>query len=39
MCTVYFQLMSAVKSGAVSHSRFAQITDEKIAVERSGGGV
>jgi len=38
----YLQLMSAIKSGAISHSRFAQIADENAygnRMERSGGGI
>jgi len=38
----YLQLMSAIKSGVISHSRFAQIADEKSygqRMERSGGGI
>lgn len=42
----YLQMMSARKSGAISHSRFAMTTDrefedlkQKMSVERSGGGL
>lgn len=46
-----FQMMSAIKSGNVSHSRFARMAEleeerqdkakvsKKISVERSGGGL
>ena len=36
------QLMSAVKTGTVAHSRFAlatTLTSKKIPTERSGGGL
>ena len=42
MLLLSLQLMSAIKSGAISHSRFAQIADENSygdRMERSGGGV
>ena len=44
MQILLLQLMSALRSGSISNSRFALATDmlnrkEKIAVERSGGGV
>ncbi|XP_018023031.1 glycerol-3-phosphate dehydrogenase, mitochondrial [Hyalella azteca] len=43
----YLQMMAALKSGSISHSRFAQLaqmaeehaTKNVISVERSGGGV
>ncbi|KAK6622699.1 glycerol-3-phosphate dehydrogenase [Polyplax serrata] len=47
----YLQMMSAIKSGAVTHSRFARVAEmeeerlqkeklkKKISVERSGGGL
>ena len=39
----YLQLMSAIKSGVVSHSRFAQIAKDEhrygARMERSGGGI
>lgn len=38
-----FQMMSAIKTGAVSHSRFAKMTETDYEyggrMERSGGGV
>lgn len=42
MFLFFFQLMSALKSGAVANSRFAmaaELSSEKISVDRSGGGV
>lgn len=42
----YLQLMSAIKSGAVTHSRFAQMAEDHsndlkygVKMERSGGGI
>ncbi|KAL7631907.1 UNVERIFIED_CONTAM: hypothetical protein RMT77_017786 [Armadillidium vulgare] len=42
----YLQMMAAIKSGSISHSRFAHLAEmaeedarKKISVERSGGGV
>jgi len=42
----YLQMMSAIKSGAVSHSRFAKMVEKDFKatkygehMERSGGGV
>ncbi|CAL4130538.1 unnamed protein product, partial [Meganyctiphanes norvegica] len=43
----FIQMMAAIKSGSISHSRFAQLAEraeedlhsKKISVERSGGGV
>ena len=38
----YLQLMSAVKSGAITNSRFLQLADENAygnRMERSGGGI
>lgn len=38
----YLELMSAIKTGAIAHSRFskaAELEFNKISVDRSGGGV
>lgn len=38
----YLELMSAIKTGAISHSRFSKAAEmefNSITVDRSGGGV